>query len=101
METGHRDFCGDIDGMIDQLWAGCLLCLDSGQHIAAALGVKLTMIYGPSDEKFTQPVGNYVEIIKPVGLACAPCNAKTCGNSIHKLCYRRSIDAFNAKISGG
>ena len=96
-------FCGDIDGMIDRI-SGLdhLLCLDSGPaHIAAALGVKLTMIYGPSDEKFTQPDGNYVEIIKPVGLACAPCNAKTCGNSIHKLCYRRSIDAFNAKISGG
>ena len=46
-------FCGDIDGMIDRI-SGLdhLLCLDSGPaHIAAALGVKLTMIYGPSDEK--------------------------------------------------
>jgi len=58
-----------------------LVTNDSGpMHIAAALGVPVFAIFGPTDPARTGPYGKGHTIIRePV--ACAPCFKKTCGDT--------------------
>lgn len=51
---------------------------DSGpMHIAAALGIPVFAIFGPTDPLRTGPYGKGHTIIRP-GLSCAPCFKKSC-----------------------
>ena len=61
------------------LLAACrtLIAGDSGaMHLAAALGVPVTAIFGPTDERLTAPVGGHAVVTHPVW--CRPCFFRDC-----------------------
>jgi heptosyltransferase-2 len=50
---------------------------DSGaMHVAAALGVPVTAIFGPTDERVTSPLGQHDVLVHPV--FCRPCMLRDC-----------------------
>ncbi len=59
-------------------WCGHLVTNDSGpMHLAAALGVPVTAIFGATDPRATGPVGAHAAVIQhPVD--CAPCRYREC-----------------------
>jgi heptosyltransferase-2 len=62
---------------------------DSGaMHLAAALGVPLTAVFGPTDERVTAPAGDADLIVRDV--FCRPCMLREC--PIDHRCMKR-IDA--------
>jgi heptosyltransferase-2 len=63
---------------------------DSGaMHLAAAAGVPVVAIFGPTDERVTAPLGNHDVIIHQV--FCRPCMLRDC--PIDHRCMRRiSVD---------
>jgi heptosyltransferase-2 len=62
---------------------------DSGaMHVAAALGVPLTAIFGPTDERVTSPAGAADLLVRDV--FCRPCELREC--PIDHRCMKR-IDA--------
>jgi heptosyltransferase-2 len=59
---------------------------DSGaMHLAAALGVPVTAIFGPTNEKATAPLGDHDVILQPV--FCRPCMLREC--PIDHRCMKR------------
>ncbi len=70
---------------------------DSGaMHLAAAVGVPVAAIFGPTDERVTAPLGDHDVIIHQV--FCRPCMLRDC--PIDHRCMRRvSVDTvFDAVI---
>jgi heptosyltransferase II len=63
---------------------------DSGaMHLAAAVGVPVAAIFGPTDERVTAPLGDHDVIVQPV--FCRPCMLRDC--PIDHRCMRRvSVD---------
>jgi len=81
-----------------------ILCMDSGiGHIAAALRIPVSVIFGPAMTKFCKPIGEKVNIIQIEDVTCRPCNSDTCTNSINHFCMKQissemiiaSIENFN------
>src|SRR4029077_2240864 len=63
---------------------------DSGaMHVAAALGVPLTAIFGPTDERATRPAGNADVILRDV--FCRPCMLRECPID-HRCMTRVDVD---------
>jgi heptosyltransferase-2 len=59
---------------------------DSGaMHLAAALGVPVTAIFGPTDERATAPLGDHDVLLHPV--FCRPCMLREC--PIDHRCMKR------------
>ena len=59
---------------------------DSGaMHLAAALGVPVTAIFGPTDERVTAPLGEHDVLLHPV--FCRPCMLREC--PIDHRCMKR------------
>lgn len=59
---------------------------DSGaMHLAAAVGVPVTAIFGPTDERVTAPIGNHDVIVREV--FCRPCMLRDC--PIDHRCMKR------------
>ena len=74
------------------LLAACrtLIAGDSGaMHLAAALGVPVTAIFGPTDERLTAPVGEHAVLTHPVW--CRPCFFRDC--PIDHRCMTRIPEA--------
>ena len=70
---------------------------DSGaMHLAAAVGVPIVAIFGPTDERVTAPLGDHDVIVHQV--FCRPCMLRDC--PIDHRCMRRvSVDTvFDAVI---
>ncbi|HEY7411415.1 MAG TPA: lipopolysaccharide heptosyltransferase II [Vicinamibacteria bacterium] len=93
MRTEARNLCGETDlselaGVLARL--RLLLTGDSGpMHVAAALGVPLVAVFGPTDWRETAPVGERHRLVRePVH--CAPCLLREC--PIDHRCMRR-VDA--------
>jgi heptosyltransferase-2 len=62
---------------------------DSGaMHLAAALGVPVTAIFGPTDERATAPLGDHDVLLHPV--FCRPCMLREC--PIDHRCMTRISD---------
>ena len=62
---------------------------DSGaMHLAAALGVPVTAIFGPTNERATAPVGDHDVILQQV--FCRPCMLREC--PIDHRCMKRISD---------
>ena len=65
-----------------------LYCLDSGPaHIAAALGVEVTVIYGPTLADITRPLGSKVNVVAGRDLRCRPCDQRHCVAEHHQECF--------------
>jgi len=59
---------------------------DSGvSHLAAALGILTTVLFGPTNPSFWSPKGKTVRILAS-GIPCAPCDRATMQSCITKKC---------------
>jgi heptosyltransferase-2 len=121
--AGDRDAGREIESVLPQgirvvnvigrtdlrLFAGLLASCqgfvsnDSGaMHLAAAAGVPVAAIFGPTDERVTAPLGNHDVIIHPV--FCRPCMLRDC--PIDHRCMRgigvdRVFDAVSQRLATG
>ena len=70
---------------------------DSGaMHLAAATGVPVTAIFGPTDERVTAPLGDHDVILQQV--FCRPCMLRDC--PIDHRCMRRiSVDRVYQSVT--
>ncbi len=68
----------DLSQLIGTLACCCAVVSgDSGSmHLAAALGVPVTAIFGPTDDRVTAPVGSHEVLTHPVW--CRPCFLRDC-----------------------
>ena len=70
---------------------------DSGaMHLAAAAGVPVTAIFGPTNERATAPLGEHDVLLEPV--FCRPCMLRECPID-HRCMKRISSDAVFASVS--
>lgn len=70
---------------------------DSGaMHIAAALGVPLTAIFGPTDERATAPAGTADVIVRKV--FCRPCMLRECPID-HRCMKRIDVDTVLQSVT--
>lgn len=71
---------------------------DSGaMHLAAAIGIPVTAIFGPTDERVTAPIGQHDVLIHQV--FCRPCMLRDCPID-HRCMKRISADTvYNAVAS--
>ena len=102
LPPGTRVF--NVIGRTDlRLFAGLLASChafvsnDSGaMHLAAAAGVPVAAIFGPTDERVTAPLGNHDVIIHQV--FCRPCMLRDC--PIDHRCMRGiSVDTVFDAVS--
>jgi heptosyltransferase-2 len=71
---------------------------DSGaMHVAAALGVPLTAIFGPTDERVTSPAGRADVILRDV--FCRPCLLRECPID-HRCMKRIDVDSVLRSVTG-
>jgi lipopolysaccharide heptosyltransferase I len=77
-----RDLCGRTTLAELAAWMGGMdlaVTVDSGpMHLAAALGVPVLALFGPTDPVRTGPVGTAHRVLRFSGLPCSPCLAGTC-----------------------
>ena len=88
----------DLSALIGLL-AACrtLIAGDSGaMHLAAALGVPVTAIFGPTDERLTAPLGAHAVLTHPVW--CRPCFFRDC--PIDHRCMTRISEAEVLQATG-
>lgn len=70
---------------------------DSGaMHLAAAIGVPVVAIFGPTDDRVTSPLGDHDVLVRPV--FCRPCMLRDC--PIDHRCMKRIAAAavFDAVV---
>jgi heptosyltransferase-2 len=71
---------------------------DSGaMHIAAALGVPLTAIFGPTDERATAPMGAGASNVILRKVFCRPCMLRECPID-HRCMKRIDVDAVQDSV---
>ncbi|OFW09303.1 MAG: lipopolysaccharide heptosyltransferase II [Acidobacteria bacterium RIFCSPLOWO2_02_FULL_67_36] len=71
---------------------------DSGaMHLAAALGVRVAAIFGPTDERATAPMGDHDVLIHQV--FCRPCMLRDCPID-HRCMKGITVDAVFAALKG-
>jgi heptosyltransferase-2 len=76
-----------------------LITNDSGpMHIAAAFGVPLVAVFGPTDPQVTSPVGEGHRTVR-VGVECAPCRYRTCPID-HRCMVRLTPDSVYEAAAG-
>lgn len=70
---------------------------DSGaMHLAAALGVSVAAIFGPTDERVTAPVGDHAVLVHPV--FCRPCMLRDCPID-HRCMKGLTVDAVFGAVT--
>lgn len=63
--------------------------MDSGPaHIAAALGVPVTVFFGPAEPDYVRPLGERVRIISRLDVPCRPCDQVRCTHSEFQFCLK-------------
>jgi heptosyltransferase-2 len=84
--------------MASMIWCDLFIANDSGpMHLAAALGIPLVALFGPTNEKRTAPMGEEHIIIKK-NVHCSPCLYRTCPSD-HQCMTAISVDeVYNAAI---
>jgi heptosyltransferase-2 len=87
------NLCGrtDLPGVIDLLaLADGAVCNDSGlMHVAAAVGVFVVALYGPSDPAYTPPLTEKRRVLY-LDLDCSPCFSRECPLGHHN-CLRQIV----------
>jgi heptosyltransferase-2 len=107
---GHCDPdapCFDLAGRTQLAEAVDLMSLaaaavsnDSGlMHIAAALGLPLVVVYGPTSPGFTPPLDPRARVILNA-IDCAPCFERECPLQHHRCMREISVAAVAAKLDG-
>ena len=92
-----------LAGMLARL--SVLVCNDSGpMHLAAAVGIRMVALFGPTDPRRTGPLGDHHVILRR-DLECAPCRARTCALG-HAACLQelpvdRAEQALLRVLGGG
>ena len=75
---------------------------DSGaMHVAAALGLPVTAVFGPTDERATRPLGDHQVLTNPVW--CRPCMLRECPidhRCMKRVSARRVFEALSAQLQG-
>ena len=101
LSDGVHDLCGKthlVDVVDLMACAEQVVCNDSGlMHIAAAMDVKVVVIYGSSTPDYTPPLTDSVEILyrkRP----CSPCFARECRYGHYNCLTKISVDAVFNKI---
>jgi heptosyltransferase-2 len=90
-----RTSLGELVGVIAR--AAAFVSNDSGaMHIAAALGVPLTAIFGPTDERVTAPAGAADVILRQV--FCRPCMLRECPID-HRCMKRIDVESVYASVA--
>jgi heptosyltransferase II len=83
-----------------ELWKGTLrefivmsrrakyyFCMDSGPaHIVNALGVPVSVFFGPTQAEYVRPLGKGVTVVTKQNINCRPCNMVHCINEIEQYC---------------
>ncbi len=91
---GRTDL-GVLMGLLPRLRA--FVSNDSGaMHLAAAAGVPVVAMFGPTDERVTAPLGNHDVLIHQV--FCRPCMLRDCPID-HRCMKGISVDAVCAAVS--
>lgn len=93
-KTNFRELAGLIKN------ARFMICNDTGpMHIAAALGVPVFAIFGPTNPSRTGPYGNIHTIIREE-LDCAPCYRRTCNDlrCMNGITARKVLSIINEKV---
>ena len=89
-----RTSLGELVGVIAR--AAAFVSNDSGaMHIAAALNVPITAIFGPTDERVTAPAGTADVILRDV--FCRPCMLRECPID-HRCMKRIDVDSVYASV---
>jgi len=90
--TNLRQLVALLDG------ADEVVCCDSGpMHIAAALGRRVTAVFGPTDPSRTGPYGEHVRVVSRE-LSCAPCLRRRCPLGHHDCLERLEVDAVYGSL---
>ena len=75
---------------------------DSGaMHLAAALGLPVTAVFGPTDERATGPLGHHQILTNPVW--CRPCMLRECPidhRCLTRISTRRVFEAVSQQVQG-
>ncbi len=57
-------------------------------HISTSLGIETSVIYGPSNDDLTSPIGVNGQIISAkIRPSCWPCNQKKCTSNVSQACF--------------
>ena len=93
----------DLRGLIEIVrGARFMVCNDTGpMHIAAALGVHVFALFGPTNSAETGPYGSAHTIIR-ASLPCAPCYRRSCKTleCMDRIKVREVAEAVNKKFPG-
>lgn len=102
MRAPVRVLCGEtglpeLTGVLARL--RLLVTNDSGpMHVAAALGIPVAAVFGPTDDRETGPVGDRHRIVRePVH--CSPCKLRECPID-HRCMTRIGVDRVLAEAQG-
>lgn len=100
---GGLDLCG-VTNLRENISvyrsAGLFFGVDSGpMHMAAAAGIPVVALFGPTDERKWGPWGNNHTVISK-RLSCHPCKPHKCGNNIcmTKIAVEDCLEALDQKI---
>lgn len=100
MRSPARMLCGEttvpeLIGVLARLRT--LVTNDSGpMHLAAALGVPVVAVFGPTDWRETHPVGDRHRLVRE-DVHCAPCRLREC--PIDHRCMRRvTVDRVRSEV---
>ena len=98
----------DLQGLLGVMWqCQAFIANDSGAlHLAAAIGVPVTAIYGPTDERYSQPLRaegdseqQVIVLMEPVW--CRPCGLRECPidhRCMTRITASRAFDAVRSQM---
>jgi heptosyltransferase-2 len=90
-----RTSLGALIGLIARMTA--FISNDSGaMHVAAALGRPVVVVFGPTDERRTRPLGD--QTVLNADVFCRPCMLRDCPID-HRCMTRVTIDDVYAAVS--
>lgn len=100
MLAGHTTI-GELPGAL--LACGAFVGNDSGaMHVAAAVGLPVVGIFGPTDPQATAPLSNRLTVVRePV--ECSPCFLRRCPvdhRCMERIEVARAFDALRASLLG-
>jgi lipopolysaccharide heptosyltransferase I len=79
-----------------------LVSNDSGpMHLAAAVGIPVVGIYGPTRPELQGPWGEIHTIVRKDGLECLGCNGVTCKIKTHDCMQNLDVETVFAKVRAG